>query len=111
LREELAIEIDVGRELPAVTHDYGDAVILLRAFLCRLRDGEPRPQEHVAVRWCAPHEAAALDLAEADRPVLAFYLQHLRDSACARACQALPPVSPGASASRPPTTDTEKAPA
>ena len=75
LREELAIEVDVGRELPAVTHDYGDAVILLRTFLCRLRGGEPHPHEHVAVRWCVPHEVAALDLAEADRPVLAHYLE------------------------------------
>lgn len=80
LREELSIEVDVGRELPAVTHDYGDAVILLRSFLCFLRDGEPRPQEHVAVRWCLPHEVAALDLAEADRPVLAHYLEATRRS-------------------------------
>lgn len=75
LREELAIEVDVGHELPAVTHDYGDALIRLRGFLCRLRSGEPHPHEHIAIRWCAPYEVAALDLAEADRPVLIHYLQ------------------------------------
>lgn len=75
LREELGIEVDVGRELALVTYDYGDVVIALHSFLCRLRGGEPHPHEHVAVRWCTPDEVAALDLAAADRPVLAQYLR------------------------------------
>ncbi len=73
LREELGVEVDVGRELTPVTHDYGSLVIALRSFLCRLRAGEPHPHEHAAVRWCTPDEVAALDLAEADRPVLAQF--------------------------------------
>jgi 8-oxo-dGTP diphosphatase len=77
LREELGIEVDVGRELARVTHDYGAVVIELRSFICRLRAGEPHPHEHVAVRWCTPGEISALDLADADRPVLAQYVQEV----------------------------------
>jgi len=75
LREELGIDVDVGRELPPVTHDYGSALIRLRSFLCALPEGEPHPHEHVAVCWCTPEEVAALDLAAADVPVLAQYLE------------------------------------
>lgn len=77
LREELGVDVDVGRELPPVTYDYGSALILLRSFLCRLRERkeEPHPHEHVAVRWCTPDEAATLDLAAADVPVLAHYVR------------------------------------
>jgi len=74
LREELGIDVEVGRELPPVTHDYGTARILLRSFLCRLRAGEPHPLEHIAVRWCTPDEIGTLDLAAADVPVLAHYV-------------------------------------
>jgi len=77
LQEELGIEVDVGRELTAVRHDYGTVMIELRAFRCRLRVGEPHPHEHVAVRWCTPAEVAELDLAEADRPVLALYVSEV----------------------------------
>lgn len=75
LREELGIDVEVGPEVAAVTHDYGRVVILLRAFRCLLRGGEPRPHEHAALRWCAPAELAALDLAAADRPIVAEYLR------------------------------------
>ena len=77
LQEELGIDVTVGRELASVMHDYGETVIELRSFLCRLQRGEPHPHEHVAVRWCTPGEIAALDLAAADRPVLACYLRDI----------------------------------
>jgi 8-oxo-dGTP diphosphatase len=81
LREELGIDVEVGRELAPVIHDYGGTVIRLRSFLCRLRAGEPQPHEHTAVRWCTPAEAASLDLADADRPVLAHFIRDAAASA------------------------------
>lgn len=70
LREELGLEVEVGRALAPVTHDYGAFAIALLPFCCRIVAGEPQPHEHVAVRWCAPEEIAALDLTAADVPVL-----------------------------------------
>jgi 8-oxo-dGTP diphosphatase len=81
LREELGIDVEVGQELPSVVHDYGATVIRLHPFRCRLRAGEPHPHEHVAVRWCTVDEIAALDLAAADVPVLALFVQHRAESA------------------------------
>jgi 8-oxo-dGTP diphosphatase len=80
LREELGIEVDVGRELTPVVYDYGSVLIELRSFLCRLRAGEPHPHEHIAVRWCLPAEIGALDLADADRPVLAHFVRESKRS-------------------------------
>jgi 8-oxo-dGTP diphosphatase len=74
IREELGIEIEVGAALPRVVHDYGTFTIALVPFVCRAAAGEPHPHEHAAVLWCRPTEIAALDLADADRPVLAHYL-------------------------------------
>jgi 8-oxo-dGTP diphosphatase len=75
LREELGVDVDIGRAFPPITHDYGDVLIELHAFICQLRSGEPQPHEHIAVRWCTTDEIAALDLAAADVPVLAEYMR------------------------------------
>ena len=74
IAEELGVEIDVQRQLAAWVHDYGDFAIRLLPYVCALPSGEPVPQEHVGVLWCAPSVVGALDLAEADRPVLRNYL-------------------------------------
>jgi 8-oxo-dGTP diphosphatase len=73
LREELGVTVAIGRMLPVVHHDYGTFVIELVPLCCRLVEGEPHPHEHVEVRWCTVDEVEALDLAEADRPVLEHY--------------------------------------
>ena len=73
LREELGIEIEILRALPRFTHDYGDVVIEMISFVCRLAPASaaPHPHEHVALRWVSPEELTKLDLAAADLPVVA----------------------------------------
>ena len=73
IREELGCEIEVGRALPRFTHTYGTVTIELIPFICRLAPGsaEPHPHEHTAVLWQEPDGLRALDLAAADRPVVA----------------------------------------
>ncbi len=45
--------------------------LLLRAALCRLTDGEPRPgDDHDEVRWLTPEQLAEVDWLEPDRPFL-----------------------------------------
>jgi len=72
LREELGIEIEILRALPPFDHDYGSVCIAMLPFVCRLAaaSAPPHPHEHVAVRWLAPAELDALDLAAADWPVV-----------------------------------------
>ena len=75
LHEELGIAIEVVRALPTFEHDYGSVCIGMLPFVCRLAAGSPapHPHEHVAVRWVAPAELDALDLAAADWPVVRSY--------------------------------------
>lgn len=73
IREELGCTIVLRAPLPRYTHDYGTVVIEMIPFRCALGPGSPAPQahEHVALRWVTPAELPALDLAPADRPLLA----------------------------------------
>lgn len=76
IREELGCTIEIIRSLPAFQHDYETVTIAMIPFVCRLAPGssEPHPHEHLAVRWVAPAELSSLDLAAADLPVVAHYL-------------------------------------
>lgn len=73
IREELGIEIENLRALPRFTHDYGEVLIEMFPFRCRLTAASPAPHahEHAALRWVYPTELATLDLAAADLPVVA----------------------------------------
>ena len=75
IREELHLEIIVGAPLLPSAHHYGSFSITLLPFLATVpAAAEPRPAEHVAVRWCTPSELRLLDWAAADRPVPEHYL-------------------------------------
>ncbi len=71
LREELAVDVEVGEALVPVAWDYGRGPIRLIPFRCRIIRGEPVLLEHTECRWCGREEAAELAWAPADGPVLA----------------------------------------
>lgn len=75
IREELGCGIRIVGPLPVVTHDYGQLAIEMFPFVCQLEPGSPapHPHEHAAIRWVTRAELDALDLAPADRPVVAAY--------------------------------------
>ena len=70
LMEELAVEVEVGPPLDAVTWNYPDRTILLRPFHCRITGGELRALEHEKLHWCAPEYFYELEWAPADLPIL-----------------------------------------
>lgn len=74
IREELGCTVFVTRPLPRSTHAYA-VIIEMIPFVCRLTSGSPEPRalEHVALRWVAPDDLPAFDLAPADLPVLKSY--------------------------------------
>lgn len=68
LREELSVEVAVGRRLgPELAVSPS---LVLRAYTARLVRGEPRPCEHAALLWVSPGELAGLDWLDADRPLI-----------------------------------------
>jgi 8-oxo-dGTP diphosphatase len=76
LQEELGVSIDILRPLAPHTHAYATVTVQLIPFVVRLTpdSGEPQTHEHAALRWVPAGELTALDLPEADLPIIAGYL-------------------------------------
>jgi A/G-specific adenine glycosylase len=68
MREELALEVEVGEHLVAVEHDYGDISLSLHAFLCRSLSGDPRAGEW---SWVGLSQLNKFDLLPPDRRIAA----------------------------------------
>ena len=52
IREELAIDIAIGRLLTTVDYDYPDFHLTMHSYLCHLKDDiQPHLLEHEAARW------------------------------------------------------------
>jgi len=70
LREELGIEVQVGDEVAAISHDYGKFVVQLHLFCVHITRGDPKPLGCAEVRWFQVNELQDLPLAPADRELL-----------------------------------------
>jgi mutator protein MutT len=70
LREELAVEAQVGDELFTTVHDYPERTVELHFFTCTLL-GEASPQMGQEMRWASQHELAALEFPPADAELIA----------------------------------------
>jgi 8-oxo-dGTP diphosphatase len=69
LREELAVDSFVGREIFQTAHEYADRRIELHFFLCRLT-GEPAPQDGQEMCWASRDELCNLEFPPADAELL-----------------------------------------
>lgn len=65
LREELALEVRVGKEVARVEYDYPKFHLSMRLFLC-IPEGEPTLREHSAARWLSKDELEAVRWLPAD---------------------------------------------
>jgi len=70
IAEELACEVEVGREVVTTTHEGGSGGIRLTTFLCRIVSGDAQALEHQELRWVAIGELRVLDWAPADVPTV-----------------------------------------
>jgi A/G-specific adenine glycosylase len=71
LREELAIEVDVGELFTVVRHGFTHFKITLHAFTCRYRSGDPQPLGVAAFAWVRPERLDDYAFGKADRAVIA----------------------------------------
>jgi len=69
IHEELGCRADVGRELLAVAHDYGDRTVRLHFFRCDLA-GDPQPLLGQEIRWIARGELRTLSFPPADEELI-----------------------------------------
>jgi mutator protein MutT len=70
LREELAVDANVGDEIFSVQHAYDDRVVELHFLSCTIA-GEPIPQLGQQVRWVDRDELAGLAFPPADAELIA----------------------------------------
>ena len=70
LREELAIEVDVGELFVAVKHAFTHFKITLHAFECRHLSGEPQKIGVEDFAWVTQKEFSDYSFGKADRMVI-----------------------------------------
>ena len=69
LREELAVDANVGEDLFSITHNYADRAVELHFFRCEVT-GEPAPQLSQEMRWVRREELPMLDFPPADEELI-----------------------------------------
>ena len=69
LREELAMEAEVGLEVLMTKHDYADRRVELHFFRCKSAD-EPSPVLGQEMRWVERHELGQLEFPAADAELI-----------------------------------------
>ena len=74
IKEELDIDVEIVSALPTYTHSYPNITIELIPFLCTHLNGEIDLKEHANFKWLPKDELLALDWADADLPILYYYL-------------------------------------
>jgi 8-oxo-dGTP diphosphatase len=70
LREELGIEVEVGEFFMDNQHNYGDKVVLLKAFFCELINGTPMLHDHDEIKWIEKEDFTDYQFAPADIPIM-----------------------------------------
>jgi 8-oxo-dGTP diphosphatase len=70
IREELGLEIQVGKRLNSVEHDYKKFKIHLIPFVANIVKGEMRLTEHQAYKWLTLDKLDSVDWAPADWPIV-----------------------------------------
>jgi len=70
LREELAIEVSVGRVWDVLFHAYPTFDLVMIVYPCRITAGDPVAVEVAAFEWVAPGRLRDWDVLPADQPLI-----------------------------------------
>ena len=69
LREELGIQVAVGRQVLTLKHAYTHFSIRLSVFECSLSKGDPRPLQVAALKWARPADLGNFAMGKTDRQI------------------------------------------
>lgn len=69
LKEELNIDVSVGKLCTEVAHDYGNMNINLIAYYCTIINGEIQISVHDKYKWVNINDLLKYDLLPADIPI------------------------------------------
>lgn len=82
-REELGVELAVGKPFMDVSHVYPDMTVHVTLIEAAIISGEPRMLEHSDIRWITAEETSEYDFCPADT----VFLEKLAGSANHRKCK------------------------
>jgi len=71
IREELAIEVEVGSHLITLEHAYTHFRVTLNVYHCRHLSGEPQPLECDEIRWVTLDEVEQFPFPKANEKIIA----------------------------------------
>jgi mutator protein MutT len=71
IREELGIDISVGKLFEEITHAYGEKTVRLKFFICQSLRGEPQTLGCAAFKWIGRSELSDFEFPDADSQLLA----------------------------------------
>ena len=70
IREELEIEIKIYQKMVSIEFDYGFKQIELIPFLCSIKKGEIKLNEHNKLKWINVDELDEIDFSGADKKLI-----------------------------------------
>jgi 8-oxo-dGTP diphosphatase len=70
IREELGVDIAVGKLFESVTHAYPEKTVHLKFFVCRLKCGKPQMLGCEALKWAGKSELEDYEFPAADAKLL-----------------------------------------
>uniref|UniRef100_UPI00321654B1 (deoxy)nucleoside triphosphate pyrophosphohydrolase n=1 Tax=uncultured Draconibacterium sp. TaxID=1573823 RepID=UPI00321654B1 len=68
--EELELKIEIVEALQAIEHDYGMKRIRLIPFVCVIKSGSLKLNDHIKTEWVKPDRLNEFDLSEADKKLI-----------------------------------------
>ncbi len=70
IREELGMQISVGKLFEEISHDYPEKSVHLKFFICELIRGEPQTLGCAAFKWIGKSELSDFEFPAADAQLL-----------------------------------------
>ncbi len=70
IKEELDMEIEVGKLFQTVEYDYPQFHLSMDCFLCKIKSGSPVLKEHEAARWLTRETLNGVEWLPADQEVV-----------------------------------------
>jgi len=70
IKEELGLEVSVGRHLITIDHDYKKFLVTLIVHHCSIVRGEPQPLECAEVRWVELAQINQFEFPEANYQII-----------------------------------------
>lgn len=67
LKEELGVEVTVKKPFMKLDHAYSHFKITMHAYLCKIKDGTPKPKSSQEVRWISINELGDYPFPKANR--------------------------------------------